>query len=134
MTTLHATAFLVQTIDDTCQAQVTQDEHMHKAGRPQVNKDTHNTHTHHSGDAHETFTTRSLSRRVASVIIMATAGGDTHLLGSVARAKRMGTALKGGITPPRKTASVTSSARRRTWTWNALLFALQKHIWTQVGS
>lgn len=38
----------------------------------------------------------------------------SHLTGSVASANKVGTALKGGMTPPRKTASITSSALRRT--------------------
>ena len=38
-----------------------------------------------------------------------------HLFGSVERANSVGTALNGGMTPPRSTASITSSALRRTW-------------------
>lgn len=37
-------------------------------------------------------------------------GTREYLVGSVVRAKRVGTALKGGMTPPRNTASITSNA------------------------
>ncbi len=37
-------------------------------------------------------------------------GTREYLVGSVVRAKRVGTALKGVMTPPRNTASITSNA------------------------
>ena len=42
-----------------------------------------------------------------------------YLAGSVVRANKVDTALKGGITPPRSTASITSKALRRTCTGSA---------------